>query len=57
MDAGGFRVFSNSSGDVVMEATDKGGSFVELVSSSTSNINGSMFIKVGSQIWETGVSS
>lgn len=57
MNADGFRVTSNSDNTDVMKATDKGGWFKELESTSNSNINGSMFIRVDNQIWETGVSS
>lgn len=55
MNADGFKVTSNTSGDDVMKATDKGGWFNELESHSTSKINGSLFIRVGNQTWETGV--
>lgn len=57
MNADGFRVTSNNDNSDVMKATDKGGWFKELESTSNSNINGSMFIRVDNQIWETGVSS
>lgn len=55
MNADGFKVTSNTSGQDVMKATDKGGWFNELESHSTSKINGSLFIRVGNQTWETGV--
>ena len=54
MNADGFKVTSNTSNQDVMKATDKGGWFNELESHSTSNINGVLYTRVGSQTWLTG---
>lgn len=55
MDADGFRIISNQNNQEVLYATDKGIVTRELTSTSNSNINGLMFIKIGSQVWMTGV--
>lgn len=54
INADGFRVTSNLDNSEVMYATEKGGGFNELESTSTSRINGVLFIKVGTQTWLTG---
>ena len=54
-DADGSRVFNKVTNEVVQEATDKGTKTNELVSQSTSIINGVLFAKVGTHRWISGV--
>lgn len=54
MNADGFRVTSNNDNQDVMKATDKGGWFRELETTSTSNINGALFINIDGHVWITG---
>lgn len=54
-DADGSRVFNKTTDEVVQEATDKGTKTNELVSQSTSIINGVLFAKVGTHRWISGV--
>lgn len=54
-DADGSRVFNKTTDEVVQEATDKGTRTNELISQSTSIINGVLFAKVGTHRWISGV--
>ena len=54
MNADGFRIKSNTNGNDVMKATDKGGWFNQLESNSDSKVNGAIFLRIGKQIWVTG---
>lgn len=57
MNADGFRIKSNTSNNDVMYATDKGGWFNQLESTSDSKINGVLFLNIEGQIWLIGVDS
>ena len=54
-DADGSRVLNKTTGEVVREDTARGTVTNEFESKGTSNINGMLVLKVGSQVWLNGV--
>lgn len=55
IDSDGSRVLNKTTGEVVREDTDKGTITNQFESRSTSKINGLLVLKVGEQVWLSGV--